>query len=245
MENRFESELGKRIVEGNRRKVTKKMAVVAFAMVSAALFFGTAAFSFVTSAQYAPYMTAETLFDHEQSTIDNLGGSAAVSRTMTLMTRAFDVETGGGAHVDCFKFVYVMNVSIVDTDTTVYAGDDIGDLALLFASDVPMPSVGLILTVEATTYAADGTPMTVDGYSGVTMAYSTITNEDQTMTVTGITVDANAPVDLIGTGSSMSLYIDVWVYYLPIIEGTATEIPFGGASTDLFFEEFPIEVIVE
>ena len=244
MENKFESELGKRIVEGNRRKVTKKMAVVAFAVISAAAFFGTAAFSFVTSAQYAPYMTAETLFDHEQSTIDDDDGSVAVSRTMTLMTRAFDVETGGGAHVDCFKFVYVLNVAIVDADTTVLAGDDIGDLTLSFASEVPMPSVGLILTVEATTYAADGTPTTVDGYSGVTMAYSATTNEDQTLTVTGITVDANAPVDLTGAGSSMTLYIDVWVYYLPSIEGTATEIAFADAALGLFEQSFPLPVIV-
>jgi len=138
----------------------------------------------------------------------------------------------------------VLNVAIVDADTTVLAGDDIGDLTLSFASEVPMPSVGLILTVEATTYAADGTPTTVDGYSGVTMAYSATTNEDQTLTVTGITVDANAPVDLTGAGSSMTLYIDVWVYYLPSIEGTATEIAFDDAALGLFEQSFPLPVIV-
>ncbi len=88
MEKKFESELGKRIVEGNRRKVTKKVALAAFAIITVAAFFGAAAFSVVTSAKAGPpYMTAETLVDHEQSTINNEGGSIAVSRVMTRISR--------------------------------------------------------------------------------------------------------------------------------------------------------------
>jgi hypothetical protein len=243
MEKKFESELGKSIVEGNRRKVTKKVAVMAFAIISAAAFFGTAAFSFVTSAQFAPYMTPEALFEHEQSTIDNAGGSVAVSRTMTLMTRAYDIDTGGGAHVDCFKFVYVLNVAIVDTDSVMLTGDAIGDLDLSFTNFVVWTPITPVLTVTATTYLADNTatPLTSDvARSGVTMTVEKSFAEDgiTPLAFTHIAVDANAPVDLAGTGCSMTLYIEVMVYLTPDIDGTVAEFPFGDELATPFACEF-------
>lgn len=247
MEKKFESELGKRIVEGNRRKVTKKVALAAFAIITVAAFFGAAAFSVVTSAKAGPpYMTAEDLVDHEQSTINNDGGSIAVSRVMTLMTRAFDIEAGGGAHMDCFKFVYVMNVQVIDADSIVLAGDAIGDLALAFDPSVARYPIGPVLTVTATTYAADGTstPVAVDVARGaVTMDVEYIYDEaGLPVAYSGIAVDANSPVQLDSTVASMQLYIEVMIYNTPDIDGEYAETAFGDPAIGYFDGDFSPDV---
>lgn len=248
MEKKFESELGKRIVEGNRRKVTKKVALAAFAIITAAAFFGAAAFSVVSSAKAGPpYMTAETLEDHVQSTINNEGGSIAVSRVMTLMTRAFDVETSGGQHMDCFKFVYVMNVQIVDDDSVVNVGDALGDLDLDFTSTVAWYPIQPYMMMTASTYDILGveTPLTADLLkSAVTMDVSVEYSVDETTEVstpvsyTGITVDVNSPVVLDSATPLMTLSIDIWVYATPDIDGVYSEMPFGDELIAPFTDAF-------
>ena len=243
MDKKFESELGKRIVEGNRRK-GPKVVMAAFAILTVASFLAAAAFSLVTSAKAGPpYMTAEDLVDHEQSTITNEGGSVAVSRVMTLMTRAFDVDTGGGQHMDCFKFVYVMNVQVVDADSTVNVGDAIGDLSLEFANFVAWYPIQPFMTVTATTYAVDGTVTTLTSdvaRAAITMAASVgyavdeVTGEETPVSYTGIAVDVNSPVALDSAVPLMTLSMDIWVYATPDIDGTYTEIAFGDPLIGLF-----------
>ena len=235
MEKRFESELGKHIVEGRRRGEGRKAAAVAVAVISSFAFIGTAAFSLMTSAQYAPYMTDEMLFDHFQSTIDDGDGLVEVSRVMTLMTRAYDIDTGGGAHVDCFKFIYVMNVAVVDSDGELAEGTPIGTLDLSFSDQV---AVYYKWSIEASVYEAE---------AGVSMTYSydtlynadepavdfvTVTSIDATVddvTTTDYTVSVVAPDGISGSGDTMRFYFTMTFYYVTNLDGIAYETPFSTA----------------
>jgi hypothetical protein len=233
MEKRFESELGKRIAEGTRRGEGRKAAAVAVAVISAVAFIGTAAFSLMTSAQHAPYMTNTTLFDHFQSTIDDESGE--VRRVMTLMTRAYDVEAGGGAHVDCFKFIYVMNVSVVGSEGVLAVDDPIGTLDLSFSGPVAVDNKW---SIEATVYEAEAETSTTYSYDTLYNAdetpvvFVTVTSVDVTVngvTTTDYTVSVVAPDEISGSGDFMKFYFTMTFYYVTDLDGIAYETPFGTA----------------
>ncbi len=233
MEKRFESELGKRIAEGSRRGEGRKAAAVAVAVISAVAFIGTAAFSLMTSAQYAPYMTDEMPFDHLQSTIDDEDGSVEVSRVMTLMTRAYDIDTGGGAHVDCFKFIYVMNVAVVGSDGVLAEGAPIGALNLSFSDQV---AVYYKWSIEATVYEAEAGTSTTYSYDTLYDAdesavdFVTVASTDVTVgdvTTTDYTVSVVAPDGISGSGDTMRFYFTMTFYYVTNLDGTAYETPFS------------------
>jgi len=235
MEKRFESELGKRIAEGSRRGEGRKAAAIAVAVISAVAFIGTAAFSFMTSARYAPYMTDEMPFDHLQSTIDDEGGSVEVSRVMTLMTRAYDIDTGGGAHVDCFKFIYVMNVAIVSFDGVLDEGAPIGTLDLSFSNQV---AVYYKWSIEASVYEAVAGTSTTYSYDTLYDAdesavdFVTVTSVDATVggvTTTDYTVSVDAPDEIAGSGDTMRFYFTMTFYYVTNLDGIAYETPFSAA----------------
>jgi len=240
MEKRFESELGKRIAEGSRRGEGRKAAAVAVAVISAVAFIGTAAFSVMTSAQYAPsqsapFMTDEMLFDHLRSTIDDGDGSVEVSRVMTLMTRAYDIDTGGGAHVDCFKFIYVMNVAVVDSDGALAEGAPIGTLDLSFSDQV---AVYYKWSIEATVYEAEAGISTPYSYDTLYNAdepavdFVTVTSIDATVddvTTSDYTVSVVAPDGIAGSGDTMRFYFTMTFYYVTNLDGIAYETPFSAA----------------
>jgi hypothetical protein len=233
MEKRFESELGKHIAEGSRRGEGRKAAAVAVAVISSVAFIGTAAFSLMTSAQSAPFMTDEMLFDHLQSTIDDEDGSVEVSRVMTLMTRAYDIDTGGGAHVDCFKFIYVMNVAVVDSDGVLAEGAPIGTLDLSFSDQVAVDNKW---SIEASVYEAG--ILTTYSYDTLYNAdepavdFVTVTSIDaivDDVTTTDYTVSVVAPDGISGSGDTMRFYFTMTFYYVTNLDGIAYETPFSTA----------------
>ncbi len=71
MEKKFESELGKRIVEGNRRKSTKKVVLVIAAVSVMTLLVGAASFTMaqMACAGNSPVVDEAVLFESQEDSI--------------------------------------------------------------------------------------------------------------------------------------------------------------------------------
>jgi len=153
MVKEFESELGKRIVEGKKRKTSVKVGLVAAAAVSCALLFGTAAFSFAmgsgTSAGSPPFMTEVVIWDHEVDEISATeDGDADAKDVLSLKYRSS--LPPGGADPGNTKLVFSLNVAINSTENIDFAGMTAALLTVWFdGSGQAVVSITSVLTTSA------------------------------------------------------------------------------------------------
>ena len=153
MVKEFESELGKRIVEGKKRKTSVKVGLVAAAAVSCALLFGTAAFSFAmgsgTSAGSPPFMTEVVIWDHEVDEISATEDGDADAKDVLSLKYKSSLPPGG-ADPGNTKLVFSLNVAINSTENIDFAGMTAALLTVWFdGSGQAVVSITSVLTTSA------------------------------------------------------------------------------------------------
>jgi len=236
MEKKFESELGKRIVEGNTRKSSKKVILGIAAIGACALLFGAASFSFAMGANATgpSFITENVLFDHEVSELtDTETGDADAKRVMSLKYRS--TAPPGDNDLGNTKFVYVINIVINSTDGYEFIGMNVGNLVIGF--DAPV-AYNALVTVYTTGIANQGelpeafsvttTPATDDTTDGV----------DVTAIIPSATLlDGSAWVPTVGDTVSITITVDI---AMPNLTGTATETAWPGSIFEPVPVDFPI-----
>ena len=219
MVKEFESELGKRIVEGKKRKTSVKVGLVAAAAVSCALLFGTAAFSFAmgsgTSAGSPPFMTEVVIWDHEVDEISATeDGDADAKDVLSLKYRSS--LPPGGADPGNTKLVFSLNVAINSTDNFDFAGMTAALLTVWFdGSGQAVVSITSVLTNST----GDDVP-----FETVTKPYLAWFYGTDTFDVAA-TLPATLPwgdvwTPAVGDTVSFNIVIEV---YVPGMSGTVTE----------------------
>jgi hypothetical protein len=218
MGKEFESELGKRIVEGKKRKTSVKVGLVAAAVVSCALLFGTAAFSFAmgsgASAGSPPFMTEYTIWDHEVDEISfTEDGDADAKDVLSLKYKSS--LPPGGADPGNTKLVFSLNVAINSTDNFEFAGMTAALLTVWFdGTGQAVVSITSVLTTSAGETVFTTLPYLAWFYGTDTFdVAATLPSTDVWTPAVGDTVSFNIVVEV----------------YVPGMSGTVTELSWPDA----------------
>jgi hypothetical protein len=235
MEKKFESELGKRIVEGNQRKSSRKVILGIAAISACALLFGAASFSFAMGATVSgpPFIIENVLFDHEVSDlVDVETGDADVKRVMSLKYRTTDPP--GGIDPGNTKFIYVINLALNSTDEYTLVGMPVGNLELAFTT---YEGVNAEITTEITVVSnAGGVSETM--WANTTEYMLAESGLDLTATIPAVTLDSGlawVPTP----GDTVSIVITAHIG-VPNLTGFATETAFPGLDYAPMTAAFPV-----
>jgi len=226
MEKKFESELGKRIVEGNRRKSTKKVVLVIAAVSVMTLLVGAASFTMaqMACAGNSPVVDEAPLFDSQGDSI-TVGDDTAAKRVMNLKYRSVDPGTAD-SDLGVFKFTYAVNVYFKDAVAGIGSGIAVGNLVIVFNSDLVDGNV-----------AITGTAVVLDGAGNVVTSSYTLPS-DANVDLNVIDVTAAIPtIDstvTLGAGYSVSINIQITIDDAPGLSGTATEQPWPTLYSEVY-----------
>jgi hypothetical protein len=181
MEKKFESELGKRIVEGKQRKSSKKTILGIAAVCASVLLFGAALTTFAAGVNSPVEIVVKELFEptvEDLMTLDDV--DTDLKRTMSIKYRS-TLPPGNGDYSDSgnTKLIYSLNMQVQVEDVSSYgfATIVVGDLSVTF--DDP---VNAQITVNCAVETLIGT-----------FAYAV----PETSSVSGTSVDISAMAQLI------------------------------------------------
>jgi hypothetical protein len=221
MGKEFESELGKRIVEGKTRKTPVKVGLVAAAVVSCALLFGTAAFSYAmgsgASAGSPPFMTEVVIWDHEVDEISfTEDGDADAKDVLSLKYKSS--LPPGGADPGNTKLVFSLNVAINSTENFYFAGMTAAMLTVWFnGSGQAVVSITSVLTNST----GDDVP-----FETVTKPYLAWFYGTDTFDVAATLPSSDVWTPAVGDTVSFNIVVEV---YVPGMSGTVTELSWPDA----------------
>jgi hypothetical protein len=242
MEKKFESELGKRIVEGKNRQSTINVGIIAAAVVSCALLVGSAAFLLpaMAGAETSAAVDYIELIDAEDDYLvyveglglvhvadEPLDGIWDVKRTASLKQATFD-SPSVMSDAQYNKFVYVLNVNLRDLTTFVPEGTVVGQLTIPYTGTSD-PLVTQTMLVDGTLVAA--TPALV----------ALVTDVDGN--VVGISCEVALP-DLdaaYAAGNMISIQIMMKVPLYTTISVDFTEIAFPASPDPTVVIDTPVE----
>ena len=234
MEKKFESELGKRIVEGNRRKSAKKVGLVVAAVSVMTLLVGAS----VTMAMQAnaggpDFIYDDVVWDGERDTIMSTVdvNDDAVQRVMNLKFKSS--APPGDADGGLFRFTYGINIQFKELVDGIGTGTAVGTLVIGFPEDIDDNLVSF--STQATLYDSagtsigSGTPVVSDadsdaGFINVTAAIPVF-----------YATDAITEVPL-AAGYSLSISVQITIEDSPLLSGTLTEQPWPTLTHEVYDE---------
>jgi len=235
MEKKFESELGKRIVEGKKRGSSRKVIMGIGAVGACALLFMAASYTFAASENSPVVITEKTLYSQETDYYTaSVDGDADLQRTMSLNYRS--TLPPGNGDLGNTKLIYSVNMQVKDTTDIVFTDMIVGELSVTFGLSVTSAVYVscLVMTTDADGNAVTftvsqpneivyGTDVAVDAVvpSQYTYIESTIA-EDGTVTEETITADYT-----VSAGDSLSWAITIATFH-PDMTGSFAEVAWPG-----------------
>lgn len=233
MEKKFESELGKRIVEGNRRKSTKKVVLVIAAVSVMTLLVGAASFTMAMQANAGgpDFIYEELLLDGYLDTVPSPTdlNDDAVQRVMNLKFKssAPPGESDGGL----FRFTYGINIHFKEMVDGIGTGTAVGYLNISFDDDVDDNLVSF--ATDAKLYNPAGNEIR----SGKPVVSDAEVDADIINVTAAIPVfyatDLNTVVPL-AAGYSLSISVQITIEDSPLLSGTLTEQPWPTLTHEVY-----------
>lgn len=230
MERKFESELGKRIMEGNRRKSSKNVMLVVATVGVMALLIGAASFTIarMATAGNSPVVSETYLFGGpDVEPVEDIilvspdSEDTAAKRVMNLKYRSVDPQSDI-VDLGKTKFTYMVNIYFKATVDGIGSGTAVGNLEIVF--DAPIDD-SKVLIEETATIVCEPLGVSVD---------STDVLADENTALDKIDVTAAIPTTalILGADYSVSIKIEITIMDSPGLTGALTEQPWPTLNWD-------------
>jgi hypothetical protein len=236
MEKKFESELGKRIVEGKKRGSSKKTILGIAAVCASVLLFGAASVTFAVGVNAPVVITEKLLFEQVEDLILNEDlMDTDLKRSMSLKYRS--TLPPGNGDTGNTKLIYSLNMQVKTVDGYDFVGMIVGDLSVLFAVDVEakitiactVTNAAGILPAETEQYTSTGVSVDASASVPAELIVGSEAVTDEFGTVTEVPV-FDAYTVAIDDTISWTITVDISV---PNLSGSLTEVAWPGIYEDI------------
>ena len=237
MEKKFESELGKRIVEGKKRVSSKKAILAMAAICASALLFGATLTTFAVGVNSPVEITEISLF--EPAVVDTMVNvndvDTDLKRTMSIKYRS--TLPPGMNDPGNTKLIYSLNMQVKAIEGYDFATMVVGEMAAVFTTPVDA-QITVNCAVQTSSGTFDAQPETISALATTSIEVSALVpaqlitfedqvNEDGTITQVEVLKDY-----VVAEGDSMSWTITV-VMLVPNVHGSLNEVAWPGIYEDI------------
>jgi hypothetical protein len=213
MKRKFESELARKVADGNSGPSNKKKGVLFAAVATCALLFGSAAFSIAMSENDNGRPVAVLVMTDKMDELvayPDTDLSVDVKRMMNLKAKSFTPPGDNGCD-EYTKFVYSVNVKIYDSQAYAYSGMDVGMLVIDYES-----LVDLTTTTTVTVNGVDLSQEEADACASFDIGSTTTTS-------VVISLPIGDYADGTDVSFNVSIKLPVWTW-----SGSVSEFPMPG-----------------